>query len=307
MRGIDRLVLAPQQRRRLRGETAEHDVRGVDDVPAPLDVGRLRGVRAHSRGLRPHPDGVAARPAAHVVVGRVVTHGLELRAEAQSGSDAALLGRPCRAARHGHAARLGEIGEHRDRSGLEHRPVAAGEAEGPRRPHHGGRHDVGAPVPSRQRGAQGPPRSVGRTDSQLGGHGLAHPDRACRVQHHLHLEGDLRPSCQDGESAAVARGAWRRSTKASARTSPRRHRRREPPTTAETGARAAPRATRARRTAHQRVGVTAVAVSTRHGDARRTVRRASSGRKRSSSASGVRSSRCRNTGPAMLTTSSGTT
>jgi hypothetical protein len=63
VRRIHGLVLAPQQRRRLRGQTAEHHVGGVDDVPAPLDVGGLRGVRTHSRSLRPHPDGVAARPA----------------------------------------------------------------------------------------------------------------------------------------------------------------------------------------------------------------------------------------------------
>ena len=60
-----RLVLAPQERGDVAGEPAEDDVRRVDDVPAPLDLGGLGGVGAHSRSLRPRPGGLATAPDRH--------------------------------------------------------------------------------------------------------------------------------------------------------------------------------------------------------------------------------------------------
>ncbi len=47
VRGVDRLVLAPQQVGGVHGQAAEHHVGGVDDVPLAPDVGGLRAVRAH--------------------------------------------------------------------------------------------------------------------------------------------------------------------------------------------------------------------------------------------------------------------
>ena len=44
----DRLVLAAQQRRHLRRHTPEDLTLGVDDVPATLDVLRLRRVGLHT-------------------------------------------------------------------------------------------------------------------------------------------------------------------------------------------------------------------------------------------------------------------
>jgi hypothetical protein len=56
VRGEGRLVLAAQQRGRLRRETPEDDVTRVDDVPATNDVAGLGGVRAHGRNLRPRQE-----------------------------------------------------------------------------------------------------------------------------------------------------------------------------------------------------------------------------------------------------------
>ncbi|SKV92714.1 Uncharacterised protein [Mycobacteroides abscessus subsp. abscessus] len=51
-----RLVLAAQQICCLNGKTAEHHIRGVDDVPSPGDVTRLRGVGRHSLSLSTRVD-----------------------------------------------------------------------------------------------------------------------------------------------------------------------------------------------------------------------------------------------------------
>ncbi len=42
-------MLAAQQGRDLGGQAAQNDIGRVDDVPGPLDVAGLRGVRAHGR------------------------------------------------------------------------------------------------------------------------------------------------------------------------------------------------------------------------------------------------------------------
>ena len=47
MRGVDRLVLAPQQLRGLAGQPAEHDVGRVDHVPGVGHIAGLGAVRAH--------------------------------------------------------------------------------------------------------------------------------------------------------------------------------------------------------------------------------------------------------------------
>src|SRR3954468_3479735 len=53
VRGVLGLVLAAEQDRGLAGESTEHHVGGVDDVPGPADLAGLRGVRAHgARVLR---------------------------------------------------------------------------------------------------------------------------------------------------------------------------------------------------------------------------------------------------------------
>src|ERR1700691_2255767 len=49
MRREDGLVLAPQQRRHMAGQPAEHDVSGVYDMPLSCDVTVLRAESAHSR------------------------------------------------------------------------------------------------------------------------------------------------------------------------------------------------------------------------------------------------------------------
>ena len=144
------------------------------------------------------------------------------------------------------------------------------------------------------------------------------------------------PRASTGGVGRVATGVWRRTTRASAAASPTTTHAARTATAGAIGTSAATTATSATRAPHRNasgstrrrgqhgVGVNTASGSTRRrvtrprrravappqrgiGTLDRTVRSASSGRKRSSSASGVSTSRWRNTGPATLTTSSGTT
>jgi hypothetical protein len=45
------LVLAAEQRRNGHGEATEHDVGGIDHMPVPGDLARLRAVRRHGRPI----------------------------------------------------------------------------------------------------------------------------------------------------------------------------------------------------------------------------------------------------------------
>src|ERR1700677_59924 len=62
VRGEDRLVLAAEQHCRVAGQTAKHDVRGIDDMPLPLYVTVFRAESAHS----PEPSRMYRASVSHI-------------------------------------------------------------------------------------------------------------------------------------------------------------------------------------------------------------------------------------------------